>query len=221
MSRRDLLNSHQKLSLGVVIVIGITTLVFGLFQMRRAIFEPMELDGRVSFKTVKELELEYTEQLKTQDTDGDGLSDYDELYLFRTSPFLVDSDSDGISDYDEVMNMTDPNCPKGTVCTMTRSADQEGGSGTQTIGLSASQEKMAEAMERVFGDLDEFTPEIMMERLSTLPPAELRQFMLDIGTPPELLEQANDAMLRQIFQDTMGDMVENESSADPLEDITR
>jgi hypothetical protein len=59
---------------------------------------------------------DYIAKLKLMDTDGDGLSDYDELYIYNTSPYLVDTDGDGISDYDEVMAGTDPNCPAGRDC---------------------------------------------------------------------------------------------------------
>ena len=55
--------------------------------------------------------------LKDKDTDQDGISDYDELYTYGSSPYIQDSDSDGISDKDEIDNETDPNCPEGTECT--------------------------------------------------------------------------------------------------------
>ena len=46
-----------------------------------------------------------------EDTDGDGLADWEELlgtYGFTSLPTSVDSDGDLVSDYDEVMNGTDP-----------------------------------------------------------------------------------------------------------------
>ncbi|SVE64604.1 uncharacterized protein METZ01_LOCUS517458, partial [marine metagenome] len=46
-----------------------------------------------------------------EDTDGDGLADWEELlgtWGFTSLPTLVDSDGDGVSDYDEVMGGTDP-----------------------------------------------------------------------------------------------------------------
>ncbi len=43
------------------------------------------------------------------DSDGDGLTNYDEVNLYGTDPFLADTDSDGFSDYDEiVIYATDP-----------------------------------------------------------------------------------------------------------------
>ncbi|MBU1245369.1 right-handed parallel beta-helix repeat-containing protein, partial [Myxococcota bacterium] len=44
------------------------------------------------------------------DADGDGLTNYDELYLHETNPNNSDSDSDGLTDYEEVITYnTDPN----------------------------------------------------------------------------------------------------------------
>lgn len=61
--------------------------------------------------------LEITNQkLRNQDTDGDGLNDYDELYLYNSSPYLEDSDSDGINDKEEVDSGGDPNCPGSQDC---------------------------------------------------------------------------------------------------------
>ena len=49
-----------------------------------------------------------TDPLKA-DTDGDGLSDYDEIYKYKTDPLNPDTDGDGLSDGDEVLKYkTDP-----------------------------------------------------------------------------------------------------------------
>ncbi len=42
------------------------------------------------------------------DTDGDGLSDYQEMFVYRTDPLKQDTDGDGISDAAEVTAGTDP-----------------------------------------------------------------------------------------------------------------
>lgn len=41
-----------------------------------------------------------TDPLKA-DTDGDGLNDYEELYVYHTNPLLADTDGDGVSDLEE------------------------------------------------------------------------------------------------------------------------
>ena len=43
------------------------------------------------------------------DYDGDGLSDWTELYKTYTSPFITDTDNDGQSDYMEYLDHSDPN----------------------------------------------------------------------------------------------------------------
>jgi len=49
---------------------------------------------------------------KNPDTDGDGLSDGDELNIYHTDPLKADSDGDQLTDGDEVNNTkTDPNNP--------------------------------------------------------------------------------------------------------------
>lgn len=49
------------------------------------------------------------EALKFIDNDNDGLSDYEEVYIYRTDPLNWDSDGDGYSDGEEVRNGYDPN----------------------------------------------------------------------------------------------------------------
>lgn len=52
------------------------------------------------------------EQLKARDSDGDKLSDYDEMFVHNTNPLSADTDGDGLNDYDEIMvHGTDPNNP--------------------------------------------------------------------------------------------------------------
>ncbi|WP_371801852.1 hypothetical protein [Candidatus Lokiarchaeum ossiferum] len=46
--------------------------------------------------------------IDTTDSDGDGLSDYDELNFHGTDPNLDDTDKDGLDDYYEVQNNYDP-----------------------------------------------------------------------------------------------------------------
>src|SRR3989338_7451619 len=102
-------------------VLGCISLVFGGLRWFTSLRIPFALEGEVvranvnsnTNQTVSLLEL------KQKDTDGDGLDDYNELYLYETSPYLPDTDSDGVPDGTETANNTNPNCPIGQDCTLT------------------------------------------------------------------------------------------------------
>jgi len=49
------------------------------------------------------------EELRQRDSDGDGLSDYDEMFVHDTDPLTADSDDDGLTDGEEINEYgTDP-----------------------------------------------------------------------------------------------------------------
>lgn len=51
----------------------------------------------------------YENQVKTikwTDSDGDGITDFDEIYRFGTNPYSADSDSDKVNDKDEIYSYT-------------------------------------------------------------------------------------------------------------------
>jgi len=225
----DSLSSHQKLSLGVFIVIGLSTIVLGFFRINKAIVLPFKRTTGFAFKSAEQLEKERTQKLRTQDTDGDGLTDYDELYVFRTSPFLEDSDSDGQNDGAEVASESDPNCPAGKTCrqakifaagqqtdssasggsgtTGTGSNPATGGTGTPTGGTSSEAEaKVMAVIVETFGPLDTLTPEKLKEGLRTMSSNELRAFLGKLGIPPQALAKADDATLRQLIEETLSEI---------------
>jgi len=56
-----------------------------------------------------EINVRHTDPLRA-DTDGDGLSDYQELVTYNTNALIADTDGDGFSDQDEILGYaTDPN----------------------------------------------------------------------------------------------------------------
>lgn len=57
-------------------------------------------------------ELKFKTSVSKADTDGDGLSDYDEIYVYGTDPLKADSDGDTLNDGDEIAIGLDPNDPE-------------------------------------------------------------------------------------------------------------
>lgn len=130
-----------------------------------------ELDLNTS-KSLLELE---DDQLRAQDSDGDGLSDYDELRIYGSSAYIADTDSDGLTDLQEINAGEDPNCPTGQNCFGgTELADnQEVASPYET-----------EEVKQVLND-----------------PAAIRQLLIDGGANPLLVNQLDDQTLQVLAKE--------------------
>lgn len=232
MNKRGSLTTHQKFGLGIFVVIAAATFVFGYFRIHKNIILPLyQPESYFTIRTTQELEDERQKMLKEQDTDSDSISDFDELYVFRTSPFLQDSDSDGIDDGDEIEDQTDPNCPRGKTCNQ-RSVASVLGAGAETVepggGSSStftpessqddtpagiSEEAIMEIVIETFGDPETLTPEYIAEKLTSMESDELRTFLVNIGIPKDILDQTDDATIRALLQQTLKEAYEETGAA--------
>ena len=100
----------MKTKIILFIIFGLLIIAFGFWQIRSAIYAPFKLAKYAKPPTTEEV----LAALKSQDTDKDGLNDFDEKFVYQTSPYLTDSDSDGFSDKDEITAKTNPLDPKST-----------------------------------------------------------------------------------------------------------
>jgi hypothetical protein len=101
----------QGLLVTLVLFVGGSSVVLGAVSLKRSIYTPFApAGGAAPFVSSATNDA-------TRDTDGDGLSDHDELNTYATSPYLPDSDSDGIADGEELKQGKDPNCPEEKTCT--------------------------------------------------------------------------------------------------------
>lgn len=249
----------ENLILIFLIILGLGAMILGFNQFQSAI--------RGNFSKVADLNSEAASQdltnpfaLKIKDTDSDGLTDYDEIYLYHTSAYLADSDSDGYKDKEEIETGHDPNCSSdqsGLPCdnALTKidiyntSTDQtliESNYGSpasiidpQNIFSGAASAQEIRAMLLQAGmkkeDLDQITDEQMLQTYSevltqgadqpnvngnvdnnnvnlNLPAdfkpedisaAQLRELLLKEGADKNLLDQVDDATLKQMFLESM------------------
>ena len=115
------LPTETRFPASVLGICGVVVLILSTIYMREHVLSPFRISNNV-LKPAQDLLVRQSERAneleasKTKDTDRDGLSDYSELYVYRTSPYLSDTDSDGIPDAIEIAQGSDPNCPAGTVC---------------------------------------------------------------------------------------------------------
>jgi hypothetical protein len=172
-----------KLMFGVLVFFGISTLILGVLRVGQSIRIPVQpYDDNLSGDLIAGFENSEptADELANLDSDGDGLSDFDERYVYSTSPYLADSDSDGFSDKDEIDEGFDPNCPKGQDCRGGGGSDNDSGAGETPS--SGDQYNFSELTE---GDI-----------------AELRQMMLDTGQiEEEVLNSITDEQLIQVLND--------------------
>ena len=130
------LSGKRKLALVGLAVFGIFLVILWAVTLKNEITSPLNFYAANNQPVAADQSSD--EKLKQQDTDGDGLSDWDELNVYHTSRYVADSDSDGIPDGVEVKNGTDPNCPQGANCQATSPVNSSATSSGPTSSPSSN-----------------------------------------------------------------------------------
>ncbi len=202
----DGLSSEQKVASILLLFLGLGGVIIGFLSFGSNIRRPFEerlAKAPRDFAFASEKEAQDVEASKHRDTDGDGLSDYDEIYIYHTSPYLADTDSDGIDDKTEVYAGADPNCPKGKECAATRpilSADSTGEGNTTSLPLPSVPESggLAPASGGAFK-----TEAEIIAYLKSLTPAQARSMLIQSGLAADKLKNLTDAQVRDLFDKTI------------------
>ena len=114
MNQHGQFSETQKAGFALLLIFGLVTVGMGFLQLRNTIYSPFVIRAGGS-SLAQNIEDETVKQQRS-DTDRDGISDYDELNFYQTSPYLPDTDSDGIPDKKEIDAGADPLCPEGQQC---------------------------------------------------------------------------------------------------------
>lgn len=176
----------HRLALGALAALTTAVLVLSFLQFKNSVRAPFERRGP-GYQSLADREAAATEAQKTADTDRDGLSDYDELYLYRTSPYLDDTDSDGLADGAEVNSGGDPNCPANKNC----GAPAETGN-TQRIEPGIPEPSalgFTGSPDQVFGGFNA---------------QNVRSMLLGAGVSNDMLSQIDDATLERLYEEVLG-----------------
>lgn len=153
----SLLNRDQKLAVAFLFIFTLGVVGYGAYQFKTNLVSAIDYSkGRPLTILDEEVIASSTDAyLKKQDTDKDGLNDWDELNIYETSPYLEDTDGDGIKDSEEVKKGTNPKCQEGKDCSQSNflsdaTATSSGiVSDTVTNGLSQEQLKQLEQVNQL------------------------------------------------------------------------
>lgn len=216
---------EQKAAFGLFVFIGIFALVFGMKSFGAHIRRPFELQI-LNAKTERtyllegERASEEEEKQKKTDTDEDGLMDYEELYVYKTSPYLSDSDSDNYNDKMEIDSGNDPNCPVGKDCGKVTVTSVESESEQASELLSGAEVGTSSTEETSSNDFVLDSTNDVQSFLSSLGADEIRSLLLEQGIPQETLDGLDDEVLIQTFQQAIETTAQSGEYETIVEDST-
>lgn len=184
VEERQGLQKGQKIGVVLLSIFSVFAVGLGLLKIRNTMYAPFALNNGVPYTTKEDINT--NEALIYRDTDKDGLNDFDELYVYITSPYLADTDSDGISDKTEVDKASDPLCPQGQNC----NSPILTGEGLVDSATSSS-------------TLSEPTPpeQDLVTNLSS--PVEVRKMLLANGFDQKILDQTSDVELMNMVKEVL------------------
>lgn len=151
-------------------------------------------------------------QLKVVDTDKDGISDWDELFIYGTSPYLEDTDGDGLIDYEEIFTYkTNPICSEGQDCsnssasvtsTEENSLYQEGESDLFSLLMS-----LEDSSDETNNNVTNSSGQQATSSLSgsQIDPNYLRSLLLESGFTKENLDKVSDEDLINIYAEVLNE----------------
>lgn len=133
------LTAEQRSSVWLFGVLGLASFILSAWYLRAQVRSPFYVSTSL-LETARDIlrqqqgDVQMLEEQKNKDTDRDGLTDYEELAVYHTSPYLQDSDSDGVGDSLELAMGTNPLCAEGTDCSALSKPDlKRAGSSTTDL----------------------------------------------------------------------------------------
>lgn len=188
---------EQRAGLIFVVVAGSLTSILGLFFVLKHVSSPflMTYEGPV-FETTAQKQAKEIEAQKTADTDGDGLTDYNELYVYKTSAYLADTDGDGYSDQTEITGGTNPNCPTGATCE-TLAAPSNTTSPSFVSDLSQPVDTSG---------LTGASTTDQMEALKNMTVAQIRQLLVQSGADQATIDSMTDEQVQALYDSALAQL---------------
>lgn len=203
---RTKFSNSQKIAAASLAVFAVLVIGLWMVQLKNSITQPLAYKSQEETGISTGNSTSEGVDLKNKDTDKDGLSDWDELYVYNTSPYLEDSDSDGFSDKNEIDSENDPNCPTGRDCFSSplTSGEAEAGSLDYADDINSllnqggtvltPNENPAIGEEQALTDIISGQSDV----------ATLRQMLLQAGMDQEILDKISDEVLMETYAEVLG-----------------
>ena len=192
-SRQPAVGINPQIAFGFLLGLSGLAVVVGVWQMQNVIQAPF---ARLPQEIQEEATAQEPVDLRAQDTDADGLNDYDETFVYNTSPYLPDTDSDGFSDKEEIDSGNDPLCPAGQDC-------------RGLVGEFSAEDKSADVEIPFLEGEGPVVPEQEAGEgeafdINSVTPEQLRALLLESGqVDEEMLSQVSDEALMELFRQTV------------------
>lgn len=193
-----LFSRNKKLALFSLAIVAVVAVGVGFYQIYIGIYEPFKTEGEfesLSASTIEERvqSINSLLSLQTSDSDSDGISDYDELYTYKTSAYLKDTDSDGIDDIIELKQGSDPTCHKDKGC-------------GETIPSSPPVPQVLPEFPLYLEESGELPSLPLTPGLSEtmITPSDLRLLLEQSGFPKEQLNSLSDEELMETWKSAFG-----------------
>jgi hypothetical protein len=184
------LSREQKAGFIFVIVCGMFALILGGQYLWTHMAAPFAITYTgPKFSTGSEQDAAKIAEQRQADTDFDTVNDYDELYIYKTSPYLEDSDSDGLTDGAEISSGQDPNCATGSACASVGNEDvivssDDPALDAQSAALATRQAELNQALTDLY----------------TLPVSEIRSMLIESGADQAQVEAMTDEEVSAMYQ---------------------
>jgi hypothetical protein len=204
------LGRGQKIAAGVLAVFAVAVIGMWFVQFKKSIINPLRPSTGTQ-NTVSSQNENSDEALKNKDTDADGLSDWDELNLYKTSPYLEDSDSDGFLDKEEILNGKDPNCPAGRDCFNTGGVNTDNSANQGSAGANNASNELLNQLSQLNiqsqgqGSIGQSNDEAAIQNIlgGGGDAAALRQMLLSAGMDKAMLDKISDEDLMKSYNETL------------------
>lgn len=215
--RWRILATEQKIAVVIFSVCGLVTLGFATQRINASIVNPFFV-SKTKFDDARRVvdsadssgRLE--QEARRRDTDGDGISDYDEEKMLGTSPYLRDTDGDGSADNVELALGQNPNCVSGKPCSGPAVDVSSLESGTSFLGgkIEESGNELYAAFQRGVNDQKialQANGSATSSALQTdliRDPDEIRKLIRESGKiEPAVLDNITDEQLLQVYDQAL------------------